>query len=155
MPLHSNHDVHLENYATLHDRRSSYTTPSTLPRDSDYHDHQPTATITTPTGADCDRRRPEEAEHSRMVNMSTSLISQTVTPFLREHIPTNYAPISKVEGAHDDTSVSMDNSKFCYRHHPDSKCRKAADENKMVMIQRVCPTKPLGVLIVDSNPLAI
>ena len=71
-----------------------------------------------------------------MVNMSQSLISQTVTPFLREHIPSNYAPISKVDN--DDTSMSKDpNSKFCYRHRPDSKCRKAADESKMVTIQRV------------------
>ena len=79
-----------------------------------------------------------------MVNMSSSLISQTVTPFLREHIPSNYAPISKVDN--DDTSMSKDpNSKFCYRHRPDSKCRKAADESKMVTIQRVCPNmKPLA-----------
>ncbi|OIW32919.1 WD40 repeat-like protein [Coniochaeta ligniaria NRRL 30616] len=70
-----------------------------------------------------------------MANMSSSLISQTVTPFLREHIPSNYAPISKVDN--DDTSMSKDpNSKFCYRHRPDSKCRKAADESKMGMIQR-------------------
>lgn len=72
-----------------------------------------------------------------MVNMSSSLISQTVTPFLREHIPSNYAPISKVDN--DENSMSKDpNSKFCYRHRPDSKCRKAADESKMGMIQRVC-----------------
>ncbi|KAH8902506.1 WD40 repeat-like protein [Coniochaeta sp. PMI_546] len=67
--------------------------------------------------------------------MSSSLISQTVTPFLREHIPSNYAPISKFDN--DETSMSKDpNSKFCYRHRPDSKCRKAADESKMGMIQR-------------------
>src|SRR5690606_1672001 len=29
------------------------------------------------------------------------------------------------------------NTKFCYRHRPDAKCRKVADETKMAMIQRV------------------
>lgn len=71
-----------------------------------------------------------------MANMSSSLISQTVTPFLREHIPNLYAPISKVDN--DESKATDPNSKFCYRHRPDSKCRKAADESKMGMIQRVC-----------------
>jgi F-box/WD-40 domain protein MET30 len=31
------------------------------------------------------------------------------------------------------------NSKFCYRHRPDSKCRRAADESKMGFIQSVSP----------------
>lgn len=72
-----------------------------------------------------------------MANMSSSLISKTVTPFLREHIPHQYAPISKADN--EESSKTKDpNSKFCYRHMPDSKCRRAADETKMVTIQRVC-----------------
>lgn len=119
-----------ETYLASHGSRSRNNS-CTFPK-ADYDDRNTTIT----TGADCDRRRPEEGDHSRMSNMS-SLVSQTVTPFLREHIPSNYAPISKVDS--DDTSKSRDpNSMFCYRHRPDSKCRKAADENKMVMIQRVC-----------------
>lgn len=125
----ANHDHH-ENGATIHGGRSRNDS-SAFPK-AEYHDQNTTIT----TAADCDRRRPEEGDHSRMANMSSSLVSQTVTPFLREHIPSNYAPISKVDS--DDTSLSRDpNSMFCYRHRPDSKCRKAADENKMVMIQRV------------------
>lgn len=90
----------------------------------------------------CDRRRPEEEQEdkSRLVNMSSTLVGQTVTPFLKEHVPSLYAPVSKIESAYPNEPSRQKeyNSKFCYRHRPDSKCRKAADENKMAMIQSVC-----------------
>jgi len=72
--------------------------------------------------------------------MPTELYTKTVTPFLREHIPGIYAPIGKPETqASEEIKREKDpNSKFCYRHRPDSKCRRAADENKMVKIQQVC-----------------
>lgn len=89
----------------------------------------------------CDRRRPEEEQEdkSRLVNMSSSLVGQTMTPFLREHVPSLYAPVSKIESAYPNEPSRQKeyNSKYCYRHRPDSKCRKAADENKMAMIQSV------------------
>lgn len=121
-----------ETYLTHnHDIGRSFKNSST----SKYEHNDPNTTLTTL--ADCERLRPEEGGHPRMATMSSTLISQTVTPFLREHIPSNYAPISKVDN--DDHSHSQDpNSKFCYRHNPDSKCRKAADEGKMGMIQKVC-----------------
>ncbi|KAK0717668.1 sulfur controller-2 protein [Lasiosphaeria miniovina] len=66
--------------------------------------------------------------------MSTSLIGKTVTPFLKEHIPSLYAPIGKPQN--EETAREKEpNSRYCYRHRPDSKCRRAADEAKMVMIQ--------------------
>lgn len=89
----------------------------------------------------CDRRRPQDGheDKSRLTNMSPSLVGQTVTPFLKEHVPNLYAPVSKIESSHtQESSTHSYNSKYCYRHHPDSKCRKAADENKMAMIQSVC-----------------
>lgn len=72
--------------------------------------------------------------------MSTTLVGQTVTPFLKEHVPTLYSPVSKIESSHSLQPYRQNdyNSKYCYRHSPDSKCRKAADENKMAMIQTVC-----------------
>ncbi|KAL1842203.1 hypothetical protein VTK73DRAFT_3174 [Phialemonium thermophilum] len=66
--------------------------------------------------------------------MSSTLISKTVTPFLREHIPGLYAPIGKADN--EETSKTKEpNSRYCYRHRPDLKCRRAADESKMVKIQ--------------------
>lgn len=145
MALRTNDDD-LQNYVTIHDSRP-YNNSSTLPK-SEYNDQNTTITTT----ADCDRRRPEEGGHPRMATMSSSLISQTVTPFLREHIPSNYAPISKFDN--DETSMSKDpNSKFCYRHRPDSKCRKAADESKMGMIQRVCNARASLVMSAVTSTL--
>lgn len=83
-----------------------------------------------PSRENCDRRR---------VNQPSELVGKAVTPFLRDHIPGLYAPIGKqqqldsMEGNRDRDS----NSKLCYRHRPDSKCRRVADETKMAMIQRV------------------
>lgn len=89
----------------------------------------------------CERRRPEELEDkSRLANMPSTLVGQTVTPFLKEHVPNLYAPVSKIEASHYRESPAFQknfNSKYCYRHRPDSKCRKAADEDKMAMIQTV------------------
>ncbi|KAK4464027.1 hypothetical protein QBC42DRAFT_172248 [Cladorrhinum samala] len=93
---------------------------------------------TPDTGKSCDRRRPEEQERLRsrdsMTNMSSLLIGKTVTPFLREHIPSLYAPIGKPQNE-ETSKVVNPNTRYCYRHRPDSKCRRAADEAKMVMIQ--------------------
>ncbi|KAF6832974.1 WD domain-containing protein [Colletotrichum musicola] len=94
-----------------------------------------------PSKDSCDRRRPDEGDASRFpANMSTQLVGQTVTPFLREHIPGIYAPIGKpdVQAENNNLNQQRDpNSKFCYRHRPDAKCRRAADESKMVLIQSV------------------
>ncbi|AEO58236.1 hypothetical protein MYCTH_2305429 [Thermothelomyces thermophilus ATCC 42464] len=90
-------------------------------------------------GTNCSRRRPEEEARGRprdsMTNMSSSLIGKTVKPFLREHIPTLYAPVGKSKNE-ESARENNPNTKYCYRHRPDSKCRRAADEAKMVMIQR-------------------
>lgn len=91
------------------------------------------------TGTNCSRQRPEEEERGRprdsMTNMSSSLIGETVKPFLREHIPSLYAPVGKSKNE-ESARENNPNTKYCYRHRPDSKCRRAADEAKMVMIQR-------------------
>lgn len=90
----------------------------------------------------CERRRPEEEseDKSRLANMPSTLVGQAVTPFLKEHVPNLYAPVSKIEASHARNFTTLPknfNSKYCYRHRPDSKCRKAADEDKMAMIQTV------------------
>lgn len=92
----------------------------------------------------CERRRPEEEseDKSRLANMPSTLVGQTVTPYLKEHVPNLYAPVSKIEASHAREPSAFPknfNSKYCYRHRPDSKCRKAADEDKMAMIQTVRP----------------
>ena len=70
-----------------------------------------------------------------MTNMSASLIGKTVAPFLKEHIPSLYAPVGKSRNE-ESARETEPNTKYCYRHRPDSKCRRSADEAKMVNIQR-------------------
>jgi F-box/WD-40 domain protein MET30 len=89
-----------------------------------------------PSRDNCDRRRPQEEDNSRLVKkMPSSLVGKTVSPFLKEHIPGLYAPIGKKEGGDP-------NTRYCYRHRPDSKCRRAADESKMGTIQRNLSSLP-------------
>jgi hypothetical protein len=92
-----------------------------------------------PSRETCDRRRPGEDDASRLPNISQQFINQSMTPFLREHIPSLYAPIGKPDLPSMASLKNKDpNSKYCYRHRPDSKCRRAADESKMALIQSVC-----------------
>ncbi|KAI2612709.1 WD40 repeat-like protein [Hypoxylon fragiforme] len=98
-----------------------------------------------PSRDNCDRRRPEDdsKDASRLPNMSQQLMGQSVTPFLREHIPGLYAPIGKPDLPSMTALTTKDpNSKYCYRHRPDSKCRRAADESKMGLIQSELETLP-------------
>lgn len=92
--------------------------------------------VVQPSRDNCDRRRPEEEESRHVVAMPTQLVNQAVTPFLREHIPGFYAPVSKPMLTNNIRERDP-NSRYCYRHRPDSKCRRAADESKMDMIQSV------------------
>ncbi|SPO01004.1 probable sulfur controller-2 protein [Cephalotrichum gorgonifer] len=96
-----------------------------------------------PSRDNCDRRRHHQPSSSRP---APEIVSRAVTPFLRDHIPGVYAPLGNPE--HPDSmengkSRNKDsNTKFCYRHRPDLKCRRVADESKMAMIQRELDTLP-------------
>ena len=98
-----------------------------------------------PSKNNCDRHRSEQEINPRLVKMPSELVGKTVSPFLKEHIPGLYAPFGKAKAAMPLSPPSTlttipkkdPNSKFCYRHRPDSKCRRAADESKMGFIQSV------------------
>lgn len=94
-----------------------------------------------PSKDNCDRRRFQLESLSRIPSVAPELASKAVTPFLRDHIPGLYAPLNKRDFASmEESGTDKDfssNSKFCYRHRPDAKCRRVADETKMSMIQRV------------------
>uniref|UniRef100_A0A0D2XEN4 F-box domain-containing protein n=1 Tax=Fusarium oxysporum (strain Fo5176) TaxID=660025 RepID=A0A0D2XEN4_FUSOF len=99
-----------------------------------------------PSKNNCDRHRSDQEINPRLVKMPSELVGKTVSPFLKEHIPGLYAPFGKAKTAmplspspNNTTAIRKKdpNSKFCYRHRPDSKCRRAADETKMGFIQTV------------------
>ncbi|KAK7756133.1 hypothetical protein SLS62_001725 [Diatrype stigma] len=141
-PRHHDTTGRVLDSVTMNQRESQHTTiDSNTPRPSK------TSFLATanddpnskPSKANCDRRRPEEEEDaSRLPTMSQHLTGQMVTPYLREHIPGIYAPIGKPDSLAMVNSTTKDpNSKYCYRHRPDSKCRRAADQDKMALIQSV------------------
>jgi F-box/WD-40 domain protein MET30 len=72
-----------------------------------------------------------------MTSASTStLADQNVAPFLAKHIPEQYAPLGQLK-LDEPRDKSNANSKYCYRHRPDLKCRRQADEPSMDQLQRV------------------
>ena len=143
LPMHHQH-LTLDNTTTMND----YSHPSPPPEiEATIQHRQPQV-----SRDHCDRRRPDEEDDSRLskTKMPMDLAGKTVSPFLKEHIPGIYAPVGKgrhIDGSSTDIVARQKdpNSKFCYRHRPDSKCRRAADETKMGFIQRV--TTPTPVLL--------
>lgn len=75
-----------------------------------------------------------QGDHSAM-GTPTALANENVAPFLAKHIPEQYGLISSRAG--ESTESGQTNSKYCYRHRPDLKCRRQADEPSMDKLQRV------------------
>lgn len=76
------------------------------------------------------------ADQTITLSSNSKMAGQSVTPFLAKHIPQQYAPLGNQPPA-TSTSQKDPNTKYCYRHRPDSKCRRTADEPTMENLQRV------------------
>lgn len=65
-------------------------------------------------------------------------VKKGVGPFLSKHIPEQYAPQGP-QGQQDTQQDESEkgNTKYCYRHRPDIKCRRQADEPTMEQLQKV------------------
>ncbi|CAK7216622.1 hypothetical protein SCUCBS95973_002869 [Sporothrix curviconia] len=130
--LDDHHDHHHHHH---HHHGHSHTSSHAQYHHHNHHQHQQQQAADTEK--DCDRRRPEEEDRGRPLKMSSQLLGKTVTPFLKDHIPGLYSPMTKRGTIKDMEGRNKDpNSRYCYRHRPDSKCRRAADESKMVKIQQ-------------------
>lgn len=88
-----------------------------------------------PSHDNCNRQHAGDGKDPTIALSSTSKAAgMTVAPFLARHIPEQYAPMGLAS-----TTMQKDpNTKYCYRHRPDSKCRRTADEPTMENLQRVC-----------------
>ncbi|KAG9582063.1 WD40 repeat-like protein, partial [Aureobasidium melanogenum] len=68
---------------------------------------------------------------------------QAIAPFLAKHIPTQYNPVGHLIPQSTSTDLNHDHhqdpssTKFCYRHRPDLKCRRQANEPSMEQLQNV------------------
>ncbi|PWY71685.1 sulfur metabolite repression control protein B [Aspergillus heteromorphus CBS 117.55] len=77
--------------------------------------------------------------HSRS-SVTAASGSLSVAPFLAKHVPEQYAPLGSQNKAPAD--LIRANSRYCYRHRPDRKCRRQADEPTMDKLQRELETLP-------------
>lgn len=78
---------------------------------------------------------------------TSRLAGQTVAPFLAKHIPNEYAHLGR-PAAEGSLAASNANTKYCYRHRPDMKCRRQADEPSMDQLQHVSLYNPAQCCIV-------
>ncbi|SMR49167.1 unnamed protein product [Zymoseptoria tritici ST99CH_1A5] len=81
----------------------------------------------------------EDQEHNISLHTSAKHAEMTIAPFLTKHIPMQYNPIGDEHNTQEAQSESHDsrkpNTKFCYRHRPDLKCRRQANEPSMEQLQ--------------------
>ncbi|CAK1365109.1 unnamed protein product [Cercospora beticola] len=93
-----------------------------------HHDHEHESSLKRDTL----QHPPPHTKHADM-NLSS---------FLHEHIPGSYNPTGDNSSAHahkdhrdHDAEEQRPNTKFCYRHRPDLKCRRQANETSMEQLQ--------------------
>ena len=85
-----------------------------------------------PTHENCDGDHNSDFDPRITISTTSKMAGQTVAPFLAKHIPDQYAPLPPATASQKDP-----NTKYCYRHRPDAKCRRTADEPTMENLQNV------------------
>ena len=68
------------------------------------------------------------------------IASQSIAPFVQKHIAAQYAPLGSKPSPEPQTGKT--NTKYCYRHHPDLKCKRPANETSMEQLQNELGTLP-------------
>ncbi|KAI9376081.1 WD40-repeat-containing domain protein [Aspergillus egyptiacus] len=90
--------------------------------------------------AQIDVRQHESRGFGNVTKAPAKLAHQNVAPFLARHIPEQYAPLGSKNIL--PAELTSANSRYCYRHRPDLKCRRQADEPSMDKLQRELETLP-------------
>ena len=94
-----------------------------------FSDHQNSLETVTATEDVC------QDDHDNIsISASSKHAGQTVAPFLARHIPDQYAQGGGVD-ASGNAKQKDPNTKYCYRHRPDLKCRRQTNEPSMDQLQ--------------------
>lgn len=86
---------------------------------------------------EANRTTPHATKETKETTSETlaQLAKQNVAPFLTKYHPRQYAPLRSEDGT---PSIPRSvNAGYCYRHQPDSKCNRQADEKSMRQLQQV------------------
>lgn len=80
-----------------------------------------------------------DTDKNASMSASPRLAGQALAPFFAKHAPSQYAPLGEPDKAKKSKSTKSENpnTKYCYRHRPDLKCRRQADEPSMDQLQHV------------------
>ena len=95
-----------------------------------------------------------KAEENGNITLSATskLAGQTVAPFLAKHIPAQYAHMGAIDSSGSPKSNDS-NTRYCYRHRPDLKCRRQANEPSMEQLQHVSPEAYISYIKELTVPL--
>lgn len=115
---------------------------------TDAGEHEMNAEISRHMVPDAD----DTSESNDTTDELTKLAKQNVAPFLTKYHPRQYAPLRSMDGTPEIPRPV--NAGYCYRHQPDSKCRRQADEQSMRQLQRVClsPLRTSSILSSLTQP---
>ncbi|KAF2086356.1 putative E3 ubiquitin ligase complex SCF subunit sconB [Saccharata proteae CBS 121410] len=97
------------------------------------HDHEPSRSRHSGPGSESQDPQSESRSDSISISSNTKQVARTVRPFLAEHIPQQYNPLGNQPQPR--RKMDASNTKYCYRHRPDLKCRRQANEPSMEQLQ--------------------
>ncbi len=91
-----------------------------------------------------------EQKDAKLFSQSTTRQAEKmVAPFLAQHIPQQYNPLGSNPPSQN--APEKPNTKYCYRHRPDIKCRRQANEPSMEQLQNVSYTRLLSINNTDAT----
>lgn len=100
------------------------------------HEHHDRPRSRHHLGSDEADKEAEDKDDSISISSTSKQAAKNIQPFLAQHIPNQYNPLGNSP-----QPVAMNNksnTKYCYRHRPDVKCRRQANEPSMEQLQKVC-----------------
>ena len=103
-----------------------------------YGDMSQTQTDLNTSGSHADRLDDASAHNETPTTLAqNNREDKNVAPFLAKHIRDQYSPMNRPRPMDQPGRGKNPNSRYCYRHRPDLKCRRQADEPSMDQMQRV------------------
>ncbi|KAK7726683.1 hypothetical protein SLS57_003244 [Botryosphaeria dothidea] len=102
------------------------------------HEHHDRPRSRHHLGSDEADKEAEDKDDSISISSTSKQAAKNIQPFLAQHIPNQYNPLGNPP-----QPVAMNNksnTKYCYRHRPDVKCRRQANEPSMEQLQKELAT---------------